>query len=209
MTEEQRDQLVQLYVDGQSSRVIWPSAPAAQQLSRPPWLRSSIASIVTFIAQALGLLSSPRASLPLLVAPTPSVAATADTPSLRDLSSGTASPVSEASETPIKSGRIVLVGAGPGDPELLTRKAYRYLQEADVVVADRLLPHAMLDLVKGELHIAKKYPGRANEAQDETNEIALQALLAGRFVVRLKCGDPFVYGRGGEEVCLLLKWFSL
>lgn len=95
---------------------------------------------------------------------------------------------------------IRLVGAGPGDPGLLTVAARRALDEADLVLADRLVPDAILDLVQGELRIARKRPGNADEVQQSLDEQAIAAARRGRSVVRLKCGDPFLFGRGGEEV---------
>jgi uroporphyrin-III C-methyltransferase len=97
-------------------------------------------------------------------------------------------------------GRIRLVGAGPGDPDLLTVAAARALSEADLVLADRRVPDAVLALVHGELVIARKAPGRSRAAQDELDAAGIAAVRAGRDVVRLKIGDPFVLGRGGEEI---------
>lgn len=101
--------------------------------------------------------------------------------------------------------RLRLVGAGPGAPDLLTVRARQALAEADLVLADRLVPPAILALVQGELRIARKWPGRADAAQDELHAWALEGLTAGRDVVRLKCGDPFVFGRGGEEVAFFAE----
>eukprot|EP01113_Clastostelium_recurvatum_P019709 TRINITY_DN2326_c0_g1_i13.p1 TRINITY_DN2326_c0_g1~~TRINITY_DN2326_c0_g1_i13.p1 ORF type:complete len:451 (-),score=81.27 TRINITY_DN2326_c0_g1_i13:1437-2789(-) len=101
---------------------------------------------------------------------------------------------------PRPGGRIFLVGAGPGDPDLLTVKAARLLQQVDLVIADNLVPQAILDLVRGELRLARKLPGTADEAQDELNVMALEALSQGKSVVRIKSGDPFLFGRGGEEL---------
>jgi len=98
-------------------------------------------------------------------------------------------------------GSVTLVGAGPGDPDLLTIAAYKALQAADVVVADRLVSQEILELVQhGELKVARKLPGCALEAQREIYRWCAEALLAGKKVVRLKIGDPYVFGRGGEEV---------
>ncbi|KAF8950202.1 hypothetical protein BGZ46_004671 [Entomortierella lignicola] len=140
-------------------------------------------------------------------------------------------------------GRLILVGAGPGDPELLTRKAVRLLEEADLVVADRLIPMDVIDLAKGEVRIAPKKrtilpieqaqidaspipstssgtsisssstisadsevgesvhrPKSSDFIQDQLNEWCLQGLLEGKTVVRLKQGDPFIFGRGAEEI---------
>jgi len=103
-------------------------------------------------------------------------------------------------------GRITLVGAGPGDPDLLTVKAYRIIQEAELVVSDNLVPKPILSLVRGELFVAlKKSEGRADQSQDELMNVALEGAKRGRRVIRLKNGDPFVYGRGGEEVLFFRK----
>jgi uroporphyrin-III C-methyltransferase len=104
---------------------------------------------------------------------------------------------------PARTGRVRLVGAGPGDPGLLTVAAREALETADLVLADRLVSPEILDLVRGELRIARKLPGRAQEAQDELDAWTIEAAKAGRDVVRLKCGDPFVFGRGGEELVAL------
>jgi len=122
-----------------------------------------------------------------------------------------------------KTGRIRLVGAGPGDPGLLTIKALRAIQEADLIVSDNLVPQAILDLIPNtltetgnkRLYLApkKRQPsgvaaartgggsgGKADESQEELMNVALNALNQGLEVVRLKNGDPFVFGRGGEEI---------
>ncbi|KAI9469686.1 MAG: tetrapyrrole methylase [Benjaminiella poitrasii] len=99
--------------------------------------------------------------------------------------------------------RLTLVGAGPGDPELITVKAKRLLEDADLVVSDRLIPSQILDLVQGELRIARKVAGKSNEAQEELMEWCLEGLKKGLQVVRLKIGDPLLFGRGGEEIL----WF--
>ena len=95
---------------------------------------------------------------------------------------------------------ILLVGAGPGDPELLTLAAVEALESADVVIADRLVPPAILARVKGQLKIARKHPGQCGAAQIELEEWVLQAARAGQRVVRLKAGDPTIFGRAGEEL---------
>jgi uroporphyrin-III C-methyltransferase len=100
-------------------------------------------------------------------------------------------------------GRIRLVGAGPGDPQWLTVAARDALEQADLVLADRLVPTEILDLVQGELRIARKIPGHAQAAQDQLDAWTLEAAQQGRDIVRLKCGDPFVFGRGGEELAFL------
>jgi uroporphyrin-III C-methyltransferase / precorrin-2 dehydrogenase / sirohydrochlorin ferrochelatase len=97
---------------------------------------------------------------------------------------------------------VALVGAGPGDPELLTVKGRRLLALADVVVADRLVPGLLLDELRPEVELvdASKIPYGPARAQEEINRILVTRAREGRFVVRLKGGDPYVFGRGGEEV---------
>jgi len=104
------------------------------------------------------------------------------------------------------AGSVALVGGGPGDPELITVRGRRLLFEADVVVADRLAPRALLaDLAAGtEVIDCGKSAHRHNLSQDEINEVIVRRALAGQRVVRLKGGDPFVFGRGGEEVAACL-----
>ncbi len=99
-------------------------------------------------------------------------------------------------------GRVTLVGAGPGDPDLLTVKAVRALQEADVIVADRLIGAGILDRARRDADriMVGKTPGRPSPSQAEINAILIREAQAGRQVVRLKGGDPMVFGRGGEEI---------
>ncbi|KAG0019459.1 hypothetical protein BGZ82_000137 [Podila clonocystis] len=125
-------------------------------------------------------------------------------------------------EAPKKTGRLILVGAGPGDPELLTRKAARLLEEADLVVSDRLIPMEVVDLAKGEVRIAPKKRtvvatetteivvtsdsvsessvASSDDIQEQLNDWCLQGLREGKTVVRLKQGDPYIFGRGAEEI---------
>ncbi|ORX70263.1 uroporphyrin-III C-m [Linderina pennispora] len=102
-------------------------------------------------------------------------------------------------------GKLVLVGAGVGDPELLTVRAHRALKEADIVLADKLIPEAVLGLIECEIYTARKFPGAATEAQEDLYRRGVEELAKGKNVVRLKQGDPFVYGRGGEEVLYFRK----
>ncbi|MEU8262339.1 uroporphyrinogen-III C-methyltransferase [Micromonospora sp. NPDC048999] len=99
-------------------------------------------------------------------------------------------------------GRVALVGAGPGDPELITVKGWRLLTEADVVVADRLVPGLLLDELRSDVELvdASKIPYGPSRAQEEINRILVERARAGKVVVRLKGGDPYVFGRGGEEL---------
>jgi uroporphyrin-III C-methyltransferase len=96
----------------------------------------------------------------------------------------------------------VLVGGGPGDPGLLTVRGRAELQQADVVVVDRLAPLAVLDDLGPDVLVvdAAKVPGGRSMPQDEINRVLVEHARAGRAVVRLKGGDPFVFGRGMEEV---------
>ncbi len=99
------------------------------------------------------------------------------------------------------TGRVMLVGAGPGDPKLITVRGTEALAEADVVVYDRLASPALLDLAppRAERIYVGKEPGRTAIPQEQIEELLVTRALAGGVVVRLKGGDPFVFGRGGEE----------
>lgn len=99
------------------------------------------------------------------------------------------------------SGKVYLVGAGPGDPGLITVKGLRLIQQADVIVYDRLIPHELLDAARpdAEKIDAGKQPQKHRLSQEDINAILLDRAGRGRMVVRLKGGDPFVFGRGGEE----------
>jgi uroporphyrinogen III methyltransferase / synthase len=102
------------------------------------------------------------------------------------------------------TGRVILVGAGPGDPGLLTRRAAEALAQADVVLHDQLIPVEALDLVRAGTEVVDvgKRGGGEQVPQDETNALLLRHAQEGKVVVRLKGGDPFVFGRGGEEALL-------
>lgn len=103
-------------------------------------------------------------------------------------------------------GRVDLVGGGPGPLDLLTVRAWRLLTRADVIVMDRLGPTDIREHVGPEAEIIDvgKHPGHHPVPQEEINELLVARAKAGKHVVRLKGGDPFVYGRGGEEVAACL-----
>lgn len=101
---------------------------------------------------------------------------------------------------------VYLVGAGPGDPDLLTLKAVEVLKKADVVIYDRLANEKILDHAKNAkfIYVGKK-AGEHYKSQEEINQILIDEAKNNDLVVRLKGGDPFVFGRGGEEMLALLE----
>jgi uroporphyrin-III C-methyltransferase/precorrin-2 dehydrogenase/sirohydrochlorin ferrochelatase len=105
------------------------------------------------------------------------------------------------------AGDVTLVGAGPGDPELLTLKALRALQDADVILYDRLVSAAVLDMARRDAAkiCVGKAAGGLGSTQDEINALLIAHAQQGRRVVRLKGGDPFIFGRGGEELQALAR----
>lgn len=104
------------------------------------------------------------------------------------------------------SGRVLLVGAGPGDPDLLTVRAARELARAEVLLYDALIDPVLLELVPSEcerIDVGKRGDGTRGVAQESISELMIARARAGKRVVRLKGGDPFVFGRGGEEASAL------
>ncbi|SCU92927.1 LAMI_0E12596g1_1 [Lachancea mirantina] len=109
--------------------------------------------------------------------------------------------------TTASRGRLSLVGSGPGSVSMLTLGALHEIKTADFILADKLVPETILALIpKGtETFIARKFPGNAERAQEELLEKGLEALEMGKRVVRLKQGDPYIFGRGGEEYLYFSK----
>src|SRR6185312_8162194 len=124
------------------------------------------------------------------------------------LRSGQPKAAAEAAEQALQAapvaatGSVVLVGAGPGDPGLLTLRGLRALNEADVILHDRLVSAEVLELARRDADRIEvgKQAGKHHATQDEIHALLLEHAQAGRRVVRLKGGDPFVFGRGGEEL---------
>ena len=105
------------------------------------------------------------------------------------------------------AGKVYLVGAGPGDPGLITRKGLRCLEDAQAVVYDRLLDPSLLDAAPDSaqrIFVGKERGGQAL-TQEEINQVLIDLAGDGLQVVRLKGGDPFVFGRGGEEALALAQ----
>jgi uroporphyrin-III C-methyltransferase / precorrin-2 dehydrogenase / sirohydrochlorin ferrochelatase len=116
-------------------------------------------------------------------------------------------PAGRRHRRPAGPGHVALVGGGPGDPGLITVLGRRLLAEADVVVADRLGPHDLLAELDPDVEIieAGKAPGAHRLTQDQINALIVERARAGKRVVRLKGGDPFVFGRGGEEALACVR----
>ena len=106
-----------------------------------------------------------------------------------------------------KAGKVTLVGAGPGDSELLTIKAVRALQSADIILFDKLVSDDVLELARREARrmLVGKRGGQASCRQDDINALMVKLAKQGKNVVRLKSGDPMIFGRAGEEIAILEK----
>jgi len=107
------------------------------------------------------------------------------------------------------TGKVYIVGAGPGDPELLTLKALKVIQEADVILFDELIGEEIRELLKREskaelIDVGKRH-GKHKMKQEDINALMVKLAKEGKTVVRLKGGDPFIFGRGGEEIEVLAE----
>jgi uroporphyrin-III C-methyltransferase/precorrin-2 dehydrogenase/sirohydrochlorin ferrochelatase len=121
---------------------------------------------------------------------------------LAGLTDGSIADRASRSGGPVGRGSVVLVGGGPGDPGLITVRGQQAVSQADVVLADHLAPQSLLASLPPDVEVidASKLPRGRSMAQEEINKLLVEHALAGRRVVRLKGGDPFVFGRGMEEL---------
>ena len=121
---------------------------------------------------------------------------------MRDAETAMEQALAESGQKTQSVGEVYLVGGGPGDPDLLTFRALRLMQQADVVVHDRLVAEPILELTRRDaerIYVGKERDRHAMR-QEEINRLLVRLAKAGKRVVRLKGGDPFIFGRGGEEI---------
>ena len=160
------------------------------------WPLKKLAAITDADVDAVLASYNPSSSIPSSTATSPSNEPASFLSIPQTLSSPQTSP------SPTRRGTLILAGSGPGHPDLLTRATYKAIQSSHIILADKLVPSPVLDLIprRTPVHIARKFPGNADQAQQELLEMALAGVREGKTVLRLKQGDPFIYGRGGEEV---------
>ncbi|PKS09617.1 hypothetical protein jhhlp_004235 [Lomentospora prolificans] len=163
------------------------------------WPLKKLAAITDADVDSVLTSYNPSSSIPSSTATSPS----AEPTSFLSAPQALASPQSP----PSRRGTLILAGSGPGHPDLLTRATYKAIQNSHIILADKLVPAPVLDLIprRTPVHIARKFPGNADHAQQELLEMALAGVREGKTVLRLKQGDPFIYGRGGEEVDFFKK----
>ena len=180
-----------------------PGHPQRLEASLPPFLGALTRAAGALRERVAERVPAGRTPPPVLAAVLLRLAAGCFRPRRPDLARELEAALRDAA-APV-AGRVSLVGAGPGDPELLTLKAQRKLQEADVIVYDRLVGPGILELCapRRRPHSGRQDARQPSPKQAEINAILIREAKAGQHVVRLKGGDPYVFGRGGEEQAAL------
>ena len=188
------------YGDGQAAsfnRLVTPEDAEAVRTRRMRWLAqiceywplARLASLSDVDIEAV--LKSYPGTLPSAMTPNSNASTPATTPTQ----------VLPGPLLPPRRGLIILAGSGPGHPDLLTTATLKAINVADLILTDKLVPEGVLNLVprRTPVQIARKFPGNADNAQEELLKMGLDALQQGKTVLRLKQGDPYLYGRGAEE----------